>query len=568
MADIKKIILKYALYNAYLHEGKANKGSVIGKIIAEKPEVKKDLKSIMPIVDSTIKEVNEMSLEEQKHILDSDFPEVFEKKEENKSIFDKLNISLKNIDLSKLNVAKVKYVVRTAFPPSPEKYLHIGHAKAVLLNYLLAKEYNGEFYLRFEDTNPRLVNEIYYDAIVEDLKWLGVIPDKIQYASDYMQLYYSFAEELIKKGKAYVCTCPQEVIRENRLKGKACSCRDRSVEENMKLWKEMHDSAGYVLRLKIDMKHKNSTMRDPIAFRVIDEKHPRVNARVWPAYDFENAVMDGYFVVTHRLRSKEFELRNELQRWIQKELNLYQTEIFELARFELEGVETSGRKIRALIENGDLDGWDDPSLATLRALKRRGFLPETIRDFVISTGISKNEAKLTWNDLILINRRYLDKIAKRFFLIADPVKITIEGSPSRKVVLNAYPKNVDKKEDRVFECTSEYYVSKKDYDEMLKNPGMYRLMDNLNFEVKDGKFYFVSESHDDFKNNNGKRIIHWLPQSVLNVFVLIPGKNKTSKIKAIAETNVSNVKVGEIVQFERFGFCRYDGNSTFVYTHK
>ena len=189
------------------------------------------------------------------------------------------------------------------------------------------------------------------------------------------------------------------MIRKYRAEGNPCDDRENNPDENMKLWKEMFKGKKHVLRLRIDLKHQNSTMRDPIIFRIINEKHPRIKKHiVWPTYDFENSVMDSLEGVTHRIRSKEFELRNELHRFIQKTLGFNETKIYEVARFNLKGVPSSGRIIREMIQKKELMGWDDPSLTTIAALKRRGFTPDAIKNFVLSTGMSKAESELEWSD--------------------------------------------------------------------------------------------------------------------------------------------------------------------------
>ncbi len=554
----KELFLKHALINAYKHNGKANKGSVIGRAIAENQEIKKRLKELMPIIDETIAYVNSLSKEEQLKLLKERFPDALEEKKKERTLRDLFKSIFPDLEDGK---------VKSCFPPGPEKYPHIGHAKAALMNYLLAKEFKGKFILRFEDTNPRLVKEEFYQIFIEDLEWLGIKPDEIMYASDYLDLFYDFAKKLIQEGHAYVCTCDIETIRKNRANGKACGCRNRSVEENLKLWNEMFNAKEnkMVLRLKINMQHKNTTMRDPIIFRIIEHEHPRVKARVWPSYDFQNAVLDGYLGITHRLRSKEFELRAELHDYIRKILDLYPTKTYEFARFELQGVETSGRKIRELIAQGKLLGWDDPQLATLRALKRRGFLAESIKEFVISTGLTKSESTLTWDDLIVINRRLLDPIAKRFFMIKEPVKIKIENAPKRKVTLKMHPKaDLGLRE---FECDEFFYIEKQDY-ETLEEGKLYRLMDNLNFIYKDNKFQYVDDDYLTFKNK-GHKIMHWLPANdqLINIEIFTP---QHETIKAIAEKNIDELKYGDIIQFERFGFCRLDNKSEwrFIFTHK
>lgn len=556
--DIKGIIKKYALQNAIKYGGKANAGAVIGHILATHPELKKEIEEITKAIEKIVKVINSLPIEKQKKELEQLAPELLEKKKKaEKDIFAFLNI-------------KEGEKIVTAFPPEPSKYPHIGHAKALLLNYELAKRYKGKFIIRFEDTNPKLVHKIFYNIHLENYSWLGVKPDKIDYASDHLKEFYAYAKKLIKKGKAYVCLCKQEKIKEYRFKGICCECRDSSVNDNLKRWKDMFSvkEGSAILRLKIDMLHKNTTMRDPTIMRIIDHEHPRTKNkfRVWPNYDFENAIMDGLEGITHRIRSKEFEMRSELQRYIQKLLSFKETFTYEFARFNLQGVESSGRIIREKIKNKELIGWDDPSLTTLVALRRRGFLPEAIKNFVLSTGITKSEAILTWDDLIVHNKRLIDHKAYRYFFIEDPKEIVIQNAPKQTVELDLHPDN--KKGGRYFKTNDKFYITKQDYKSLKENK-LYRLMDCLNFYKKKNKFIFDSLEYKKYKEK-GTAIIHWLPKEkdLINVNILM-SDNKLKK--GLGEKTLSKVHVGTVVQLTRFGFCRLNSKTsnklTFWYTH-
>jgi glutamyl-tRNA synthetase len=552
------LIEKFALENALRFKGKANPGAVMGSCIQQNPDLKKDMKSLAIKVNQVIKKINSMSLAEQKKKLEKIAPELLEKKKgEKKGLFDNYDI---------------KELVVTAFPPEPSKYPHIGHAKALLVNYEFAKKFNGEFVLRFEDTNPELAKNEFYKVILNNLAWLEIIPDRIEYASDHMIDYYRFAEKLVSIGKAYVCTCSQEKVRESRMKGKACDCRYKHIEEHMIMWRNMHEMkpGDAILRLKIDPKHKNSTMRDPTIFRIIKAEHPRLKNKftIWPNYDFENSIMDGLQGITHRFRSKEFEMRNELQRYIQKLLDLPETEIYEFARFNMKGVPSSGRIIRDLIEKKELVGWDDPTLTTLVALRRRGFTPEAIKSFVLSTGITKNESTLTWDDLIVHNKRVLDATSNRYFFMHDPVRVRVQDAPSMNIELKLHPED-PKRGKRSFKTDELFFLSQTDINHM-KDKKLYRLMDCLNFVKKNGYFIFDSTDYESFKKG-GDKIIHWLPfnEKTIDVEIMMPDKKV---ISGIAESSVSKVREGDIIQFERFGFCRLDEKGKtklkFWFTHK
>jgi len=555
--DLREVIRKHALENARRFNGKASPGAVIGKAISEMPELKQNMKGLAREVSLILRQVNALGAEKQTELLMEIAPELFEKKErKERDIFEFIGLGEKE-------------KVVTAFPPEPSKYPHIGHAKAIMLNYELAKRHNGEFVLRFEDTNPRLAKKEFYEIHADNYAWLGISPDRTDYASDHMKEFYSYAEELIMKDQAYVCSCPREDVKLSRERGIACECRDMGPEESKKRFKEMEtaEEGVYILRLKIDLTHRNSTMRDPTIMRIIDAKHTRTGAkyRLWPNYDFENAVMDAIEGITHRLRSKEFEMRNELQRHIQSLLGFGETRIFEFARFNMEGVESSGRIIREKIDNGELTGWDDPSLTTLVALRRRGFVPEAIKSFVLSTGITKAEATLTWDDLIAQNKRILDRECNRYFFIDDPARIKIKNAPRLELNLRLHP-DFRERGSRSYTTGEDFYIAKKDADR-LEEGKIYRLMDCLNFRKKGDAFNFVSAELEDYKKE-GKGMLHWLPvqDSLVKTEVLMPDH---SLRKGLAGPLVAGLDVGAIVQFERFGFCRLDDKNRmrFWFTH-
>ncbi|MBN1157487.1 glutamate--tRNA ligase [Candidatus Woesearchaeota archaeon] len=543
-------IKRLALLNAVKFNGKSNPGAVIGHLLAEDNNLKEKIKEVSKKVNAIIKEVNALGLDKQKQLIEE--LGIVEEKKEKKE---------KNI----FGFVEIKGPVVTAFPPEPSKYPHIGHAKAILVNYEFARRNNGKFILRFEDTNPLLAKEEFYKIHLDNYEWLGIKVDELQYASDHMEKFYESARKLIKQGDAYICICPQEKMKKSRMEGTECECRNSKKHSFDDLLNAKEGEM--VLRLKIGMQHNNSAMRDPTVMRIIEAPHPRKGSKygLWPNYDFENSIMDGAGGITHRFRSKEFEMRNELQRYIQKKLGFNETSIYEFARFNLEGVESSGRVIREKIEKKEFIGWDDPRLTTLVALRRRGFQPEAIRNFVLSTGITKAEATLTWDDLIVHNRRLLDKEAKRFFFIENEVEIKIKGAPEQSVKIRIHPESPEMG-TRKLDVKEDFIIEKHDFDK-IENNKVYRLMDCLNFEKRGDGFHFHSLDYETFKNNK-TMIIHWLPKDGnTKAKVLLPDARW---IKGSAEKNLSAVKEGEVIQFERFGFARLDSKKdlSFWFTHE
>ncbi|MEK6856380.1 MAG: glutamate--tRNA ligase, partial [Nanoarchaeota archaeon] len=450
---------------------------------------------------------------------------------------------------------KLKSGITTAFPPGPEKYPHLGHAKALIMNYELAKRKKGKFVLRFEDTNPELVKEEYYKIMMENFSWLGVQWDELQYASDHMELFYKYAKQLMNQNKIYTCYCKKETMSKNRMNGIECGCRENKIAFE----KFLKEKKG-VLRLNGDMQHNNTTMRDPTMFRFVSAQHPRMKKKysLWPMYDFQNAVMDGYFKIDFRLRSKEFELRGELQNYIQSLLGLHKTKTYEFGRLNLEGVEASGRKIRELIKNKKLSGWDDPRLATIVSLRRRGFLPQSIYEFCLATGISKAESTMTWHDLEARNRKILDPITNRYFFIENPNKIKIKNAPGIEAIAPLHPAHPEKG-FRKIRTGMEFYIQ----DKLEKNQ-IYRFMHLFNFKNNE----FISA---DLDPRLSAKMIHWLPvaKDLAKVEVVMPD---ASVKKGFGEPLLKELEVGNVVQFERFAFCRLDKKEKsrlrFYLTHK
>ena len=548
---MEELILKYALLNAVEHGGKASSKAVLGKVLAESPGLKKDIKGLMEKIEKIVKKVNTLSLDEQREKL-KEF-KIPEKKEK------------EGYELPPLPNAKVGKVV-TAFPPEPSKFPHLGHAKAALVNYLYAKKYKGKFILRFEDTNPELSKEEYYEAFLEGLKWLGIEWDVLDYASDHLEKFYEYAERLIKEGKAYVCSCKSSEIRRNRRLMKECKCRKNTTKENLELWEKMFSvlrEGEASLRLKISMTHKNAAMRDPTIMRIVEHSHPRTGNRyrVWPTYDFATALMDVWEGVTHRIRSKEFEMRKELQQFIQKCFGFKSPFITEMARFNLEGVPSSGRKIREMIKKGELLDWDDPRLTTLIALKRRGFVPEAIREFLISTGVSKAESVLTWDMLESFNRKVIDPKCNRYFCVLNPVKIRIKGAREiKETKVKLHPDFPERGERRIPVDLDEIYIEREDLEKLRGK--IVRLIGLFNVKLnKEANFV-----GDEIVKEMPK--IHWVSKNNVRVRILMPNGEIR---EGIAEPEVKKLEVDERIQFVRVGFCRLDRKEPelfFYFTHK
>jgi glutamyl-tRNA synthetase len=549
---MRELAFKYALINAVEHGGKAEIQAVVKKIVAEKPELKLKIKEVVEEVKKTVEEVNSLSLEEQKKKLDELGVKIEKKVAE-------------RFELPELPDVEFGKVV-TAFPPEPSKYPHIGHAKAALLNFLYARKYGGKFILRFEDTNPEMVKKEYYDAVIEGLKWLGIEWDELDYSSDRMKNFYEAVERLISEGKAYVCLCKLETIRKNRASGKECKHRLQTVKENLELWEKMKKEfkeGEAVVRLKIDMKHENATMRDPTIMRIVDAFHPRIGKkyRVWPTYDFGTAMMDGWEGVTHRLRSKEFEIRKELQQYIQRLFGFKPSRTIEFGRLNLKGVPTSGRIIREMIKKGKLSGWDDPRLTTLMALKRRGFVPEAIKNFILLTGISKAEGIVTWEILEAENRKIVDALANRYMVVLNPVKISLNDAPEiKEVKINLHPDFPERGQRKIPVDMKKIWIEKEDYEKYKERE--VGLMYLATIKIASKPRFISKEISLDIQK------IHWCSEPNLKIKIVMPNGKI---IKAIGEPEMKRLKKDEIIQMPRVGFARVDKEYKDIilyYTHK
>ena len=369
--------------------------------------------------------------------------------------------------------------VVTRFPPEPNGYLHIGHAKSILLNYGLAKEYNGQFNLRFDDTNPTKEKEEFVDSIKADVEWLGAKwHGDVLFASGYFDKMYEAAVKLIRKGKAYVCDLTAEQIREYRgtltEPGKESPYRDRSVEENLELFENMKNGmyadGEKVLRAKIDMASPNINMRDPVIYRVAHISHHRTGDKwcIYPMYDFAHPIEDATEGVTHSICTLEFEDHRPLYDWVVKEVGYENPpKQIEFAKLYLNNVITGKRYIKKLVEEGIVDGWDDPRLVSIAALRRRGFTPESIKNFVELVGVTKSQGAVEYPMLEYCIREDLKLKAKRMMAVLNPVKLVIDNYPDNQVEYMEVPNNQGNPElgIRKVPFTKELYIEREDFME-------------------------------------------------------------------------------------------------------
>ena len=397
----------------------------------------------------------------------------------------KKNLLLSIFELPPLIDANYGNVI-TRFPPEPNGYPHIGHAKAAIIDEEYAKKYGGKLILRFDDTNPAKEKLEYYKAISEGLEWLKIKPDIVKNTSDDIEVLYDYGRKLIQKNCAYICECNSELIKINRSNGLSCNCRINDIDINLNKFKNMivgkYRQNDCIVRYRGDMTSLNTAMRDPTLFRIIKEIHPRVADKysLWPTYDFAAPIEDSLDGVTHAFRTKEYELRNELYFAILSDLGLNEPKLIEFSRLEFEGIPVSKRKITPLIENGVIQTWDDPRLPTLLGLKRRGILPEAIRKFVLSLSITLSETKPSMEILESFNRKILDSTSLRLFFVKDPVEIHLDRIDVDFIEIKNHPNlEMGKRKIKVEKII---YISNDDAIK-LKIGDSVRLMDLCNIEI-------------------------------------------------------------------------------------
>jgi glutaminyl-tRNA synthetase len=509
--------------------------------------------------------------------------------------------------------------VVTRFPPEPNGFLHIGHAKSICLNFGLARDYNGRCHLRFDDTNPSKEEDAYVEAIKEDVRWLGFDwGEHLYYASDYFEKMYELATLLIEKGLAYVCDLSAEETRELRgtLKtpGTDSPYRDRSVEENLELFQRMRAGefadGARTLRAKIDMASPNMNMRDPVMYRILNAEHHRT-ADAWciyPMYDWAHGLEDSFEGITYSLCTLEFQDHRPLYDWFLDQLPVFKTQQTEFARLNLNYTVMSKRKLLELVNGGHVNGWDDPRMPTLAGMRRRGYPPEAIRDFCERAGVAKANSTTDFAMLEACVREYLNKNAPRFMAVINPLKVTITNWPEGEVeMLDAVNNPEDESAgSRQVPFSGELYIEREDFMEdpprkfFRLGPGRevrlrWAYFITCNQVIKDdaGEVVELRCTYDPETKGgdapDGRKVkgtLHWVAaESALKAEVRLynhlftvenPNKapeggewtdniNKESlevRSECYLEPALANVKPGETIQFERLGYFCKDADSS------
>jgi glutaminyl-tRNA synthetase len=508
--------------------------------------------------------------------------------------------------------------VHTRFPPEPNGYLHIGHAKSIVLNFGLAEQYGGLCNLRFDDTNPAKEEQEYIDAIMEDVSWLGYDwGDRLYFASDYFDQLYDMAVELIKIGRAYVDELSPDEIREYRgtLKepGKESPYRDRSVEENLALFEKMRDG-GFkegeaVLRAKIDMASGNINMRDPVMYRILNAHHPRTGDKwkIYPMYDFAHGQSDSIEGVTHSICTLEYEDHRPLYDWYLDNIELYHPQQIEFARLDITHTVLSKRKLIRLVQEGHVNGWDDPRMPTIAGLRRRGYTPESIRNFAEDIGVGKVKGVVEMHKLEYHIRDHLNKVANRVMAVVNPLKVVIENYPEGEVEMMDAVNNPEDESagTRTVPFSRELYIERDDFmEEPVKK--FFRLAPGREVRLRWGYFITCTDVVKDESGEivelrctydpetkggqapDGRRVkatLHWvsashavqaearLYESLFTVedpdadkdkdFTELINPNSLTVVDPIyIEPYIQEASVGDRFQFERLAYFVVDPDST------
>lgn len=541
--EIDSTIRKYALQNAVQFEGKATLGAVLGKVMAENPELRPRAKEITATVKRIVDSVNGMTLEAQRTELQSVAPELLHKE-------------VKARESALPDLKNVTGEVRMRMAPNPSGPLHVGHSRMAILNDEYVKRYGGICYNRFEDTDPARIDPTGYDTIPEDFEWLGVTIHKTLIQSDRFQIYYDHARQLLQMGKAYVCTCKPEEWRDLKNHKRACPHREQPLNEQLVRWHKMFDGSykpeEASLMVKTDLNHPNPAVRDFVGLRIDDTPHPRTGTkyRVYPLMNLSVAIDDHLMDLTHVLRGKDHLNNTYRQEYVFDYFGWKKPEYIHYGRVSLEDVQLSTSKMAKGIMEGQYSGWDDPRLGTLRALRRRGIRPESLRRYWIDVGIKEVDIEFSWKTLYSFNRDLIDDSSNRYFFVADPVRLTIKGAPALRAKAPLHPDHPERGTRGLdIGADGSVYVSG---DDLVGSPSRLRLKDLCNIDLADGGARYAGNDLSVLKE--GVQIVHWVPVDSLPAEVLM---TDGAVRKGFAERGLAEAE-GKTVQLERFGFARVE----------
>ena len=544
--DTETIVRKYALQNAVFYEGKATVGAVMGKVMAENPEMRAKAKDVASLTKKVVDEVNALSLDEQRRSLEDIAPELLVKE-----------ARPKDFELPELVGAAGGVRMRVA--PNPSGPLHLGHSRMAILNDEYVKRYGGTCINRFEDTDPARVDPSAYDSIPLDLEWLGVTIHETVIQSNRFESYYAVARELLDSGKAYVCTCKPDDWREMKSKKAQCPHRELPSPQQVEMYEKMFDGTfgpeEASLVVKTDLQHPNPALRDFVALRIDDTPHARTGTkyRVYPLMNLSVAVDDHAMKLTHVLRGKDHLNNTYRQEYIFNYMGWSKPEYIHYGRVSIEDAQLSTSKMSAGIADGLYSGWDDPQLGTLAALRRRGIAPKAIRRYWVETGIKEVDIEFSWKTLYSFNKDIVDDAAGRYFFVSDPTRFKLVDFPDVTAKAPIHPAHPDRGTRNIcVSSDSAIYLSGSDvsggYDRL-------RLKDLCNVVVEGDSLRY--DGNDLSVLKEGVPIVHWAPENSVDAEVLMPDGQVRN---GLAEPLLSSAG-DSLVQLERFGFVRVEQTS-------
>lgn len=559
--NLRNILLVFALQNAVKHSSLPKPGTVIGMVMGKHPEFRSRAREVSALLDEVLSQVAALSPAEREQQLRALAPDVAE------------DMSRPRVHVKELpGLEKADHGVVMRFAPNPSGPLHLGHARAAVLNDAYVKRYGGKYILRIEDTDPKRVDPEAYGMVIRDIEWLGITVHEVVYQSDRFERYYRYGKELIERGGAYVCTCENEQFRQLKQKKTACPCRSLSVEENLSLFDKMLAGEFYEgeasVRVRTDLDHPDPAMRDFPAFRILHQPlHPRIDAVVYPLMNFTVAVDDHLLGVTHVIRGKDHIANTRRQRYIFDYFGWDVPVYRHYGRMGIEGVVLSTSQMRQGIASGEYEGWDDIRLGTLRALARRGISPEAVRQAVLDIGIGETDISFSWDNLYAQNRMIVDPVANRYFFVPHPVGAAIRDAPHHVARALLHP-NEPERGTRVLPFTGTVLLPRQ---ELEKHPSLIRLKDLFNVKVSyDERGYLFTYAGDQLSEAREAKapIIQWLPADCALPCVL---RTPEGDVEGVCETGVMR-EAGSVLQFERVGFARIDDTSgdriTAYFTHR
>ncbi|MFH1895626.1 MAG: glutamate--tRNA ligase [archaeon] len=560
---MKELAFKYAVRNAFEHNGKADLKAVIAKLIAIDKELAKNLGKNIREITETIEKVNSMQAKELQETFNSftSFDELPERKQKEEM---------------QLDWAKKEKVV-TRYAPNPNGPIHLGNARALLNSFEYAKKYNGKFILRFDDTDPKVKKPIKNAEMVfkTDLNWLGVKVDETFFASDRMEIYYNYMKKIILMGKAYVCFCEKEKWKELIDQNKPCPCREKDSKEQLKEFEKMLSNelkeGTAVLRIKTDLEAKDPSLRDWWAAKIVDNpEHPRTGSKyhVWPSYNFASAIDDHELGISLIIRGQEHAQNTEKQKFLYGYLGWSYPHVFNTGRIKLKEMVLSTSKIKEGIEKGEFTGWDDPRLGTIQALRKRGFSSQTIKEIIREIGVKSSDVTVDFMRMIDLNKSFIDKKSDRYYFIQEPVRLTVNFMPEIEIEKPVHPDFPDQTRTYVLnEGSQEFLISKKDAGK-LEEGSIVRLKHAINFRVLTKDETQVFGEFTGTQKLENKPLIQWILNETTAEILM---DDNTKKLGSIEE-EILEEKEGNSVQLENFGYARIDSiekNKVFLrFTHK